>query len=82
MTADKVSVTAYKRQIFGFGIQRDGVIVGWAEERVVRTGDLSQCRVIIFDLPEDPAEAARWREMIMARPDVCLVNKEKADAAR
>ena len=70
-------LTVSRTEVLGLGWAGGGLVLGWAREHAVRGRGVDDCRVVIFRLPTDPVEARQWRELIAARPDICVATDEK-----
>lgn len=68
-------MTAYRTKVLGLGMLPNGLVLGYASADSVHARDLSQCRVIIFKLPDDPQQARTWHELIGSRADICTLDK-------
>jgi hypothetical protein len=68
-------LVAYRVRGFGLVPTRNGVTLGWSAEDAVLMGKSGRCRVVVFELPADPAALAAWRDLMAKHDDICLLGE-------
>jgi hypothetical protein len=70
-------LAAYRSTGVGLVPGVNGATLGYRREAVVLANSIAGCRVIVFELPEQPEAAALWRELLSRHPDICLMKGEE-----
>lgn len=78
---EKAKFVAYELEGFGVIPGRTGISVGYKKETVALVYDRNDCRIVIFELPENQIDAELWQSILSQSKDVCFIGGSQNEEA-
>jgi hypothetical protein len=78
---DGARAVFYRSRGLGVVPGLNGATLGYAREDVAAVYARSECRIVIFELPDDVAANTFWQDLITQNRDVCYIGEEGHELA-